>query len=108
VYLKADKPEPGAPLMVSFEGDITTMPAMEGDALNPTVIVRRFIGVWPGQHCERAMSKVGLSDQYLRIASLGGEPAKGGREPHMVLRGGKNGYTALNGCTYRIRNSCFA
>jgi hypothetical protein len=28
VYLKAVKPEPGAPLMVSFEGDITTKPAM--------------------------------------------------------------------------------
>jgi len=49
--------------MVSFEGDITRKPAMEGDAMIPTVIVRRFIGVWPGQRCERAMSKADLSDQ---------------------------------------------
>jgi len=61
-YLEAYKPEPRAPLMVSFEGDITGKPAMEGDAMIPTVIVRRFIGVWPGQRCERAMSKAGLSD----------------------------------------------
>ena len=51
-YLEAEKPEPGAPLMASFEGDITRKPAMEGDTLIPTVSVRRFIGVWPGQRCE--------------------------------------------------------
>jgi uncharacterized lipoprotein NlpE involved in copper resistance len=56
-YLEAAKPEPGAPLMASFEGDITRRRAMDGDALIPTVVVRRFIGVWPGQRCERAMSK---------------------------------------------------
>jgi len=46
-YLEAEKPEPGAPLMARFEGDITRKPAMEGDTLIPTVSVRRFIGVWP-------------------------------------------------------------
>ena len=58
-----------------------------------TVSVRRFIGVRPGQRCEWAMNKAGLSDQYWRIASLGSERVKAGegrREPHMVLRGGKN------------------
>jgi len=56
-YQEAAKPEPGAPLMASFEGDITRRPAMEGDALIPTVVVRRFIGVWPGRCCERALIK---------------------------------------------------
>ena len=51
-YLEANKPEPGAPLLASFEGDITRRPAMEGGALTPTVVVRRFIGIWPGQRCE--------------------------------------------------------
>jgi copper homeostasis protein (lipoprotein) len=51
-YLKAAKPESGAPLMASFEGDITGRPAMEGNALTQTVVVRRFIGVWPDQSCE--------------------------------------------------------
>jgi copper homeostasis protein (lipoprotein) len=51
-YLEADKPEPGAPLMASFEGDITRRPAREGSALIPTAVVRRLIGVWPGQRCE--------------------------------------------------------
>jgi copper homeostasis protein (lipoprotein) len=52
-YLQATKPESGAPLMASFKGDITRRPAMEGSALTPTVVVRRFIGLWPGQRCER-------------------------------------------------------
>jgi len=52
-YLEAEKPEPGAPLMARFEGDITRRPALEGDALIPAVFVRRFIGVWPGQRCEK-------------------------------------------------------
>jgi len=56
-YQEAAKPEPGAPLMASFEGDITRRPGMEGDALIPTVVVRRFIGVWPSQRCERALIK---------------------------------------------------
>jgi len=49
--------------MVNFEGDITGKPAMEGEAMIPTVIVRRFIGVWLGQRCERVMRKADLSDQ---------------------------------------------
>ena len=64
--------------MVSFEGDITTKPAMEGDALNPTVVVRRFICVWPYQRCERTMSKASLSAQYCEIKNLGGTGVKGG------------------------------
>jgi copper homeostasis protein (lipoprotein) len=52
-YQQAVKPERGAPLMARFEGDITRRPAMEGRGLVLTVVVRRFIGVWPGQRCER-------------------------------------------------------
>jgi copper homeostasis protein (lipoprotein) len=50
-YLQADKPEPGAPLLVRIEGDITRKPAMEGEKLVPTVVVRRFIGIWPARTC---------------------------------------------------------
>lgn len=104
-YLKADKPEPGAPLMASFEGDITQKPAMEGEALVPTVTVRRFIGLWPGQTCERAMSQASLPNQYWRLVSLGGEPVKaaeGRREPHLILRSEDNRYTATVGCNQML------
>ncbi|MBP1688423.1 MAG: hypothetical protein H6Q33_4566 [Deltaproteobacteria bacterium] len=52
-YQEAAKPEPGVPVMARFEGDITRRRAMEGSALIPTIVVRRFIGVWPDQRCER-------------------------------------------------------
>jgi copper homeostasis protein (lipoprotein) len=51
-YIEAAKPAPGAPLMVSFEGDIARRPAVEGDALVQTVVVRRFNELRPGQRCE--------------------------------------------------------
>jgi hypothetical protein len=100
-YLKAHKPEPGAPLMASFEGEFTGKPAKEGHALIPTVVVRRFIGIWPEQHCERAMSKANLPDQYWRIVNLGGVPVKtaeGRREPHIILRSERYPYAATIGC----------
>ncbi len=51
-YIEAAKPAPGAALMVSFEGDIARRPAVEGDALVQTVVVRRFTELRPGQRCE--------------------------------------------------------
>jgi len=100
-YMKADKGEPGGPLMVSFEGDITLKPAVEGDKMIPTVSVRRFISLSPGQRCERAMSKASLPNQYWKIVNLGGERlevAKGRRVPHMVLRNDQDRYAATVGC----------
>jgi len=92
---------PGAPVMASFEGDLTRRPAMEGTGTVPTVVVRRFVGLWPGQTCERAMSHASLSPQYWRIVTLRGErmrPMEGTREPHLILRGADAGYSATAGC----------
>ena len=63
-YLAADKPAPGAPLLAALEGAITERPAMEGDRLIPTVVVRRFIGLFPSQTCERAMSEASLPNTW--------------------------------------------
>jgi heat shock protein HslJ len=66
-----------------------------------TIVVRRFVGVWPGQRCERAMSHASLTDQYWRIARLQGssvEPAAGEREPHLVLESREGRYHASAGC----------
>ena len=49
--------EPGGPLYVTFEGFIAPRPKMEGDGLEPTVIVEYFINVWPGRKCERDAAK---------------------------------------------------
>lgn len=91
---------PGAPVMASFDGEITRRPPMEGAGTVPTVVVRRFVGLWPGQTCERAMSHASLAPQYWRIVSLEGAPvtvAANEREPRLILRGDQGGFLASAG-----------
>jgi heat shock protein HslJ/uncharacterized lipoprotein NlpE involved in copper resistance len=100
-YLARPDAMPGAPVMASFDGEITRRPAMEGTGTEPTVVVRRFVGLWPGQTCERAMSHASLTPQYWRIVSLRGAavgPVANEREPHVILRGEAGGYIATAGC----------
>ena len=109
-YLARPDATPGAPVMASFDGDITRRPPMEGSGTVATVVVRHFVGVWPGQTCERAMSHASLAPQYWRIVSLRGAavtPVGSEREPHLILRGEAAGYLATAGCerlkgTYRV------
>jgi copper homeostasis protein (lipoprotein) len=96
-------PSPGAKLYVTFDGSIVNRPKMEGEGVERTVVVNRFINVWPGEQCERAMAHASLSNTYWRIVRLGGDAvraAEGRREPHLVLRegDGRRDYTATVGC----------
>jgi heat shock protein HslJ len=98
---------PGAPVMASFDGDLTQRPPMEGTGTIPTVVVRRFVGLWPSQTCERAMSHASLTPQYWRIVSLRGAAVSlvaNEREPHLILRGEAGGYIATAGCD-RLKGS---
>jgi heat shock protein HslJ/uncharacterized lipoprotein NlpE involved in copper resistance len=109
-YLGVEKPAPGAPVMAYLDGEIGPQPAMEGDALVPTVSVQRFIGLFPQQSCERARSEARLSNTYWKIVSIGDDPlppVEGGREPHLLLRSGRPEFAATAGCnrlggTYEI------
>ncbi len=104
-YLAADKPAPGAPLLAALEGAITQRPAMEGDRQIPTVVVERFIGLFPSQTCERAMSDASLTNTYWRIVALEDEPVPvvdNRREPHLILRGTESRYAATVGCNQLI------
>ena len=51
-YLEKIK-EPGAPLYVTFEGEITDRPRMEGTGGERSIVVKRFVHAWPGQRCEQ-------------------------------------------------------
>jgi copper homeostasis protein (lipoprotein) len=44
---------PGADLLMHFEGVLTGRPGMEGDRLEPTLVVERYISASPGQACPR-------------------------------------------------------
>lgn len=94
---------PGAKLYVTFDGSIVDRPKMEGEGVERTVVVNRFINAWPGEQCERAMAHASLSNTYWRIVRLGDQgvrAAEGRREPHLVLRegDGRRDYRATVGC----------
>jgi len=52
-YLAARR-EAGEPLLVSVEGRVELRPPMEGDVQVPSLVVERFVAVWPGQDCASA------------------------------------------------------
>jgi copper homeostasis protein (lipoprotein) len=90
--------EGGTPLYATIEGTISLRPAMEGPDRR-TVTVERFVGVFPGQTCERARANAPLVNTYWRIATLAGAevaPAEGAREPFLVLR--EDSFNATVGC----------
>ena len=53
-YLAAGA-EAGGPIMASFDGGIVQVPEADGDGHRAEVLVERFVGVWPGETCERAL-----------------------------------------------------
>jgi copper homeostasis protein (lipoprotein) len=88
----------GMPLYATIEGTISLRPAMEGPDRR-TVTVDRFVGVYPGQTCERARANASLVNTYWKITDLGGTPvapAAGTREPFLVLR--EDSFNATVGC----------
>jgi copper homeostasis protein (lipoprotein) len=86
--------EPGGPLYTTFEGLLTDRPKMEGEGTERTLVIERFINVWPEQSCPRSQAQAELLETYWRIVRLGEEAVRTvgqWREPHLILRRGDNG-----------------
>jgi uncharacterized lipoprotein YbaY/heat shock protein HslJ/uncharacterized lipoprotein NlpE involved in copper resistance len=99
-YLAAGA-EAGTPLMASFDGAIVERPEADGEGSERAVLVERFIGVWPGETCERAMAPASLTDTYWKVLRLGDQevvPGDGRREPHLILHAGEARFNATVGC----------
>lgn len=91
----------GEPILASFDGGIASRPATDGAAPVPTVFVRRFVGLWPDQSCERAMSRASLAETYWRIVRLGDErlvTSPRQREAHLILHAREGRYKGHFGC----------
>ncbi len=87
-YLKAQR-RPGEELLIEIEGHIAQRPAMEGDGTVESLVVDRFIGVWPRETCGAPMATAPLRNTYWRVTRLGDQPVsvnEGQREPHLVFR----------------------
>jgi uncharacterized lipoprotein YbaY/heat shock protein HslJ/uncharacterized lipoprotein NlpE involved in copper resistance len=97
-YLAAGA-EAGGPIMASFDGGIVQVPGEDGDTM-PKVMVERFVGVWPGETCERALGEASLTNTYWKILRLGETEVAAGpdrREPNLILREGEPRFTATVG-----------
>jgi hypothetical protein len=88
--------------MASFDGGIVQAPKEDGSGeTRPEVMVERFVGVWPGETCERALGEATLTNTYWKILRLGDTEVAAGegrREPNLILREGEPRFTATVGC----------
>jgi copper homeostasis protein (lipoprotein) len=103
-YLAAGA-EAAGPIMASFDGAIMQMPAEDGEGTVPKVLVHRFVGVWPGETCEREVTPPTLTNTYWKILRLGDTEVSTGpdrREPNLVLREGETSYVATVGCNQLV------
>jgi copper homeostasis protein (lipoprotein) len=69
-YVKTRK-EPGGPVMVSVDGRVAMRPRMEGEGLQPTLVVDRFIATAPGGACAPRPAPAPLDGTSWRLTRLG-------------------------------------
>lgn len=84
-----------------MEGQIAMRPKMEGKGTQPTVVVERFIGVWPGETCGARFSSAALENTYWKLTRLSGKPvsvAAKQRESHFVLDNKTKRIAGFGGC----------
>jgi len=100
-YLAARR-TPGEPLLVTFDGRLTSRPVGEGGTLNDATVVERFDRVWSGETCARqALSRASLTNTYWRPVELAGKSVvveDSQREPHLMLMPGDNKLRGFAGC----------
>jgi copper homeostasis protein (lipoprotein) len=86
-YDKARR-EPDDELLVSLEGEVRPAPKAV-DKVPSTLVVQRFIGVWPGETCGVQFATAELLNMYWKLTALNGKPvlaAANQREPSLVLQ----------------------
>lgn len=94
--------EPDDELLVSLEGEVRPATQAEGKAQS-TLVVRRFIGVWPGETCGVRFATAELVNMYWKLTALNGKPvlaAANQREPSLILQsaGTHQRATGSGGC----------
>jgi copper homeostasis protein (lipoprotein) len=103
--------EPGEELMVSVEGHVKMLPPMEGSMRQPTLVVNRFIGVWPCETCGARFATSPLQNTYWKLTALNGKPVfvtEQQRDPSLVLHSENSRVAGSGGCnrlmgSYEVR-----
>lgn len=99
-YLKMRR-QPADDVMVNVEGQIAMRPSADGGKPTPTLVVERYIGIWPGETCGAPFSTAKLEETYWKLTRLEGKPvivAEKQREPSLTFRSEAKRVTGSGGC----------
>jgi copper homeostasis protein (lipoprotein) len=87
-YLKG-RQNPGQALLVSLDGLIAPRASMEANRpLRPSLVVERFINIWPRESCGNPLVDSPLRNTYWKLVRLSDAPVRTApkqREPHLIL-----------------------
>jgi copper homeostasis protein (lipoprotein) len=92
---------PGEELLAEAEGRIAMRPKRDGAGREPTLVVERLIGIWPGETCGARFSTEPLENTYWKLTRLGNAPvhvAERQREPFIVLNTAMRRAQGSGGC----------
>ena len=94
--------QPGEEFLVEIEGQVAERPGMEeGRPPIPTLVIGRYIGIFPGETCGAPSATSPLQETYWKLTRLGDKPvmlAEGQREPSLVFRSQQSRVTGFGGC----------
>ena len=100
-YLK-ERTQPGQELLVSLEGEIATRPSMEpSQPPRLSLVVERFINVWPRESCGNPQVESPLRGTYWKLVRLGETPVRVTEkqpEPHLILANFEPRISGSGGC----------
>jgi uncharacterized lipoprotein YbaY/heat shock protein HslJ len=111
-YLKARK-RPGEELKVNVQGRVEMRPKADAGGQVLTVVVERYLGIWPGEICDTPAPAPPLQETSWKLTRLLGKPvilADGQREPNLTFRTEQNRLTGSTGCnnlvgSYRFKGN---
>jgi len=92
---------PGEEMLATIEGSIQPRPKTEGAGEEPTLVVSRLLGLWPGETCGAKGAAAPLEDTYWRLTRLGDEPvilAEGQQAPYIRLEPAPRRAAGSGGC----------
>lgn len=94
--------KPGQPLLASLEGLIAQRPSMEeSQPPRATLVVERFVNVWPRETCGTPLADSTLRGTYWKLVRLGDSPvvaAPKQREAHLILANDTLRVSGSGGC----------
>jgi heat shock protein HslJ len=98
------RPEPGAAVLVTLEGQIAQRMPMEGPGPVPTLLPEKFIGIGARETCGARIATADLLNTYWKLTRLGRKVvahSQNQREAHLVLHG-DNRLAGLDGCNHLV------